>query len=140
MVPQAVCNEGMQCAARRSPVKHSTAPRELHPPLRWRSEQARPQPACCVPQGYPANPYHNRVHAADVLRNLHVIVTRGGVLKQLGAARAPAPEAADLLASRMSCDHSNPGAATCGKSSSQLGGTLFYHPKNLAEWRELLAW
>ena len=28
---------------------------------------------------YSYNPYHNRMHAADVLRTLHVIMTRGGV-------------------------------------------------------------
>ncbi|WIA11311.1 hypothetical protein OEZ85_011434 [Tetradesmus obliquus] len=35
-------------------------------------------------QGYPPNPYHNRTHAADVTRNVHVLLTRGG----LGAAAA----------------------------------------------------
>ncbi len=33
-----------------------------------------------VEDGYPDNPYHNRVHAADVLRTLHVLLHRGGVL------------------------------------------------------------
>eukprot|EP00775_Hariotina_reticulata_P014115 gene14115-14244_t len=32
-----------------------------------------------VEDGYQANPYHNRTHAADVLRNLHVIMCRGGL-------------------------------------------------------------
>jgi hypothetical protein len=30
-------------------------------------------------QGYPPNPYHNRTHAADVTRNLHVLLMRGGM-------------------------------------------------------------
>ena len=35
-------------------------------------------------QGYPPNPYHNRTHAADVTRNVHMLLTRGG----MGAAAA----------------------------------------------------
>lgn len=38
-----------------------------------------------IEQGYPQNPYHNASHAADVLRNLHVILTRGGALAALSA-------------------------------------------------------
>ena len=38
-----------------------------------------------VEQGYPNNPYHSRVHAADVLRMFHVVLTRGGVLSALMA-------------------------------------------------------
>ena len=34
-----------------------------------------------IEDGYRDNPYHNRVHAADVLRNLHVIIHRGGLLR-----------------------------------------------------------
>lgn len=37
----------------------------------------------CIENRYPNNPYHNRIHAADVLRTLHVLVTQGG-LKQQG--------------------------------------------------------
>ncbi|GAX76185.1 hypothetical protein CEUSTIGMA_g3629.t1 [Chlamydomonas eustigma] len=37
----------------------------------------------CIEDGYRENPYHSRVHAADVLRNLHVIITRGGLLSIL---------------------------------------------------------
>lgn len=29
--------------------------------------------------GYRANPYHNRIHAADVLRSAHVLSTRGQI-------------------------------------------------------------
>eukprot|EP00798_Chlamydomonas_sp_ICE-L_P002088 gene2088-18143_t len=36
-----------------------------------------------VENNYAPNPYHNRTHAADVLRNLHVIATRGGVLSMV---------------------------------------------------------
>ncbi|PNW81070.1 hypothetical protein CHLRE_07g342350v5 [Chlamydomonas reinhardtii] len=32
-----------------------------------------------VEDGYPNNPYHNRIHAADVLQSLHVLVVRGGL-------------------------------------------------------------
>lgn len=35
-----------------------------------------------VEEGYPNNPYHNRIHAADVLRSLHVLVVRGGLITQ----------------------------------------------------------
>ena len=34
-----------------------------------------------VEEGYQANDYHNRTHAADVLRNMHCIATRGGLLE-----------------------------------------------------------
>ncbi len=34
-----------------------------------------------IEDGYPDNPYHNRVHAADVLRSFHVLLHRGGVLE-----------------------------------------------------------
>ncbi len=40
-----------------------------------------PRPCCLLVRllhaleaGYPANPYHNQVHAADVLRTLHVLL------------------------------------------------------------------
>lgn len=38
-----------------------------------------------VEDGYPTglgsgNPYHNRIHAADVLQSLHVLVVRGGLV------------------------------------------------------------
>lgn len=39
-----------------------------------------------VEDNYRDNPYHNRIHAADVLRTLHCIMTRGGV-RQVGACR-----------------------------------------------------
>ena len=32
-----------------------------------------------VEDGYPNNPYHNRIHASDVLQSLHVLVVRGGL-------------------------------------------------------------
>lgn len=39
-----------------------------------------------VEDRYMDNPYHNRMHAADVLRTLHVIMTRGGVRQAMHAA------------------------------------------------------
>ena len=32
-----------------------------------------------IEDGYPNNPYHNRIHAADVLQSLHVLIVRGGL-------------------------------------------------------------
>jgi hypothetical protein len=32
-----------------------------------------------IEDGYPTNPYHNRIHASDVLQSLHVLVARGGL-------------------------------------------------------------
>ena len=36
--------------------------------------------------GYKGNPYHNRIHAADVLRTTHVFLTRGGVMRAVAEA------------------------------------------------------
>ncbi|GAX75245.1 hypothetical protein CEUSTIGMA_g2690.t1 [Chlamydomonas eustigma] len=32
-----------------------------------------------IEEGYPSNPYHNRMHAADVLQSLHVLLCQGGL-------------------------------------------------------------
>ena len=72
----------------------------------WLPASPHNQPYCCllhrrfllrIEQGYPSNPYHSRVHAADVLRMYHVVLTRGGVLPALmasvrGRASAHSPE------------------------------------------------
>jgi len=34
-----------------------------------------------VEDGYPMNPYHNRIHAADVLQSLNVLLCRGGLMQ-----------------------------------------------------------
>ncbi|KAI8464814.1 MAG: 3'5'-cyclic nucleotide phosphodiesterase [Monoraphidium minutum] len=36
-----------------------------------------------IEAGYGDNPFHNRVHAADVLQTMHVVLTRGGLLEVL---------------------------------------------------------
>lgn len=36
---------------------------------------------CFIEDGYLDNPYHNKVHAADVLQTLHMIVTSGGLIQ-----------------------------------------------------------
>ncbi len=33
----------------------------------------------CARSRYKQNPYHNRIHAADVLQSLHVLIVRGGL-------------------------------------------------------------
>ncbi|GAX85340.1 hypothetical protein CEUSTIGMA_g12757.t1 [Chlamydomonas eustigma] len=45
----------------------------------------------CIEDGYRDNPYHCRIHAADVLRNLHVIVTQGQLLQVLARNRSQVP-------------------------------------------------
>lgn len=35
---------------------------------------------CRMEEGYKANPYHNAMHAADVMQTLHAILTRGGLV------------------------------------------------------------
>ncbi|GFH21958.1 phosphodiesterase [Haematococcus lacustris] len=35
---------------------------------------------CRVEDGYCANPYHNRSHAADVVQTMHMVLTRGGLM------------------------------------------------------------
>ena len=34
-----------------------------------------------IEDGYPDNPYHSRIHAADVLRTFHAVLHQGGVLE-----------------------------------------------------------
>ena len=34
----------------------------------------------CLEVGYLDNPYHSRVHAADVLRTMHITITQGGLI------------------------------------------------------------
>ncbi len=38
-----------------------------------------------IEDGYAHHPYHCRIHAADVLRTYHTLLTRGGVLHALVA-------------------------------------------------------
>lgn len=35
-----------------------------------------------IEDGYPKNPYHNRIHAADVLQSLHVLLCRGQLVEK----------------------------------------------------------
>lgn len=32
-----------------------------------------------IEEGYPENPYHNRVHACDVLQSIHMVMVKGGL-------------------------------------------------------------
>ncbi|GMH44924.1 hypothetical protein BSKO_12881 [Bryopsis sp. KO-2023] len=32
-----------------------------------------------IEEGYPENPYHNRLHACDVLQSLHMVMVKGGI-------------------------------------------------------------
>ena len=57
---------------------------------------------CCrflieVEAGYTGKLYHCSAHAADVLRSLHVLATRGGILQQRQPAGTPAHLSSSLL-------------------------------------------
>ncbi len=79
----------------------------IHPPASWHhrlpnllSPWHAPLPSFLVrvEDGYcHPNPYHNRTHAADVLRSLHVLATRGGILQQRQPAGTPAHLSGSLL-------------------------------------------
>lgn len=64
-----------------------------------------------VEENYSNNPYHNRVHAADVLRTLHVIMHHGGVRQALHKAQDIA-----LLATYLAAvihDYEHKGGGSC---------------------------
>eukprot|EP00798_Chlamydomonas_sp_ICE-L_P016317 gene16317-22506_t len=50
-----------------------------------------------IEDGYPPNPYHCREHAADVLHLLHVIATRGGLIKQAAPVQLEPGEIMDTI-------------------------------------------
>ena len=65
-------------------------PRRRRLPPRSPDHEVRSRPVSRllirIEEGYPSNPYHCRTHAADVLRSLHVVLNRGGVMTAVTAA------------------------------------------------------
>ena len=64
-----------------------------------------------VEEGYRANDYHHRTHAADVLRNIHCIATRGGLLE------CPAPK--HPLEQQPASEEDGPGDGSGGDAGRQ---------------------
>ena len=73
-----------------------------------------------IEEGYKEGIYHCRAHAADVLRNMHVLLTRGGVLSTLSSSSAAEQSSGQLLGAHAS-DCSASGSLHQGRDQASDG-------------------
>lgn len=88
-------------------------------------------------QGYTGqHPYHNRTHAADVLRNLHVILTRGGLLSRMRGTSSSTSSTITVTtaASPGGTASSQPAGSTTGDASQPSHSEEDWHRELLASY------
>ena len=98
-----------------------------------------------IEEGYSSSPYHNKIHAADVLRTYHVVLNRGQVLQTLeGAAThdSVVPREVRLLCCYFAAivhDYEHPGLTNDFMIKSQSKLALMYNDASPLENHHLAA-
>ena len=81
------------------------------------------------------NPYHSRTHAADVLRNLHVIANRGGLLSAMGIGTSGATAALGMWGGKLPAaglpQRKDPRVSDCSTVSSTMDNSYPQLPGNV---------